>query len=72
MLLLFRLVLLRGINRACSLRGAEMRCRDNAEQGAHLRQPCLPSEPRDPARCPVVHCKVSPMMNGPSSPQPGE
>lgn len=29
-------------NRCCSLWGAELQCRDNAEQGAYLRQPvCL-------------------------------
>lgn len=46
----------------CSLRGARMRCRD-------LRQSCVPVEPRDPAWCPEVHRKVSPMMHVPSPQQ---
>lgn len=51
------------INRVCSLWGAELRCSDNAEQGAHLRQPCLLSEPRDQAWCLGEHRKASPMMH---------
>lgn len=47
----------------CSPAGAGMRCQD-------LRQSCLPVEPREPARCPEVHRKVSPMMHEPSPLQP--
>lgn len=35
------------------------------QQGAHLRQPCLLSEPRDQAQCLGEHRKASPMMLGP-------
>lgn len=35
------------------------------QQGAHLRQPCLLSKPRDQAWCLGEHRKASPMMHGP-------
>ena len=35
------------------------------QQGAHLRQPCLLSEPRDRAGCLGEHRKASPVMLGP-------